>query len=160
MNVDASLPQALARLPKGAGLPLMGAALAIYAAFLVSFKAFIAVFGVAPGTRLLYGGLNPAQLCYTAFEQFFAVGWSAGLLILFRERVNFAPGQWGAVVIGSAYTVYIIHTVVVFSLTRALSGLWPIHRLLQFAVETPIALVVSWLAAIAIKALPYAGRVL
>ena len=117
-------------------------------------------YGVDAGLKLMFGGFNPLSLCFCIFEQIFAVALSTGLLIVFRERANVAPGSWGAVIIGAAYTVYIIHSVVLFALTRALAGLWPIHRLLQFAVEAPIAIALSWLFAAAIKALPYAGRVL
>ena len=100
------------------------------------------------------------QLYFSAFEHLFGVMWSAALLILFREHVNFAPGKIGSIVINSAYATYVIHPVVLFAATRALAGLWPVHRLLQFAVETPVVMLVSWLAAAAIKALPYAGLVL
>ena len=161
MTGDAFLTQALARLPREAGLPLAGAALAWFVVGLtVVLVGILGAFGVAPGFALLFSGFNPVQLFYSVFEQVFAVTWSAGLLILFRERVNFAPGQWGAIVVGAAYTVYIIHPVALYALTRALAGLWPIHRLLQFAVETPVVILVTWLVAAAIKALPYAGLVL
>ena len=105
-----------------------------------------------------YAGL---WVAHTFVEQSFAVVWSAGLLIVARDYFNTKPGRLGRVIIGAAYTVYIIHPMYVTLFGRALYAAPPTMTLVANALAiSPMVVTASWLTAAAIKAIPGTGRVL
>jgi hypothetical protein len=110
--------------------------------------------------------LHPASTFLAAWalrtftEQSFAVVWSVGLLILFREAFNVRPARLGQRIITGAYGAYLVHMPIVMCLARALMTLpLPSAVLNATAIMLP-AVVSAWLVACAIRAIPGADRVL
>jgi hypothetical protein len=93
-------------------------------------------------------------------EQAFAVVWSVGLLILFREAFNVRPRWLGQRIITGAYGAYLVHMPLVMVLARALMALpLPSAVLNSTAIMLP-AVLGAWLVACALRAIPGADRVL
>ena len=121
--------------------------------------------GVEDAAAPMMGGLGMQALYYAAFEQGFAVLWGTGVLVLGREHLNAAPSSFGVAVIGAAYCAYVVHPVIVYGLTRALTSLWLAdgstgNVLGHVLIECPLAVLLTWAFAMAIKTVPGTGRVL
>lgn len=99
-------------------------------------------------------------LLRTFVEQSFAVVWSAGLLVVFRDALNARPGWLGRQIIGAAYGAYIVHPLVIAVFARALMGFYfPSYMVNAVAISVPVV-VVSWLVAAGLRAIPGAHHVL
>lgn len=92
------------------------------------------------------------------WESAFAVSLIIGLTVLFRERFNH-QGPRGRWLSAQAFTVYIIHPLVLVPIGYALAGLQAI-AVVKFAVAAVIALPVCWGLAYLVRSLPGAKRVL
>ncbi|MFE3451907.1 DUF1435 family protein [Nonomuraea sp. NPDC059194] len=107
--------------------------------------------------RFMTGGAL-ADLAQAAWEAVFAVGMIIGLLVLFRERFN-TQGARGRFLSEQAYTVYIIHPVVLVALTYAFAWLHT-AAVVTFAVVSALALPLCWGIAYLVRSLPGAKRIL
>ncbi|MET9340112.1 acyltransferase family protein [Nonomuraea sp. NPDC003804] len=107
--------------------------------------------------RFMSGGAV-ADLAQAAWEAVFAAGVVIGLLVLFRERFN-AQRARGRFLSEQAYTVYIIHPVVLVGLAYAFSWLQA-AAIVKFAVVSVLALPLCWALAFLVRALPGARRIL
>lgn len=157
LGVRAQGADALRRLPSHMGYISMGISLLLYPV--------LAVFVLGP----LYLGFSPTAggsvgvtylVTYTLWEAAFGLTWAFGLLVIFRQHVNRKPGRLGAVIIGAAYTVYVIHPLVIVIWFRALIGVVGVSWLLMAFVASALAVPSCWVVGAAIKAVPGAGRVL
>ena len=168
LGVAAHSSNALARLPKAWGYGCAGAALAW---FVIGWFGVLLLAGsnsakgVEDAAAPMMGGLGMQALYYAAFEQGFAVLWGTGVLVLGREHLNAAPSSFGVAVIGAAYCAYVVHPVIVYGLTRALTSLWLAdgstgNVLGHVLIECPLAVLLTWAFAMAIKTVPGTGRVL
>ncbi|MFD1542638.1 acyltransferase family protein [Nonomuraea guangzhouensis] len=92
------------------------------------------------------------------WESAFAVSLIIGLTVIFRERFNH-QGPRGKWLSAQAFTVYIIHPLVLVPIGYALAGLQAI-AVVKFAVAAVIALPVCWGLAYLVRSLPGAKRVL
>ncbi|WP_433249149.1 acyltransferase family protein [Streptosporangium sp. CA-135522] len=93
-----------------------------------------------------------------AWESTFAVSLIVGLTVLFRERFN-RQGPRGRFLSDHAFTVYIIHPLVLVGLAYALRGLHTL-AIVKFAIVLAIALPACWGLAYLTRSLPGAKRVL
>ncbi|WP_262380019.1 acyltransferase family protein [Nonomuraea sp. PA05] len=93
-----------------------------------------------------------------AWESAFAVGMIIGFTVWFRERHN-TQGPRGRFLAEHAFTVYIIHPLVLVGLGFALSGLQTI-AIVKFAAMLVLALPLCWWLAYLVRSLPGAKRVL
>ncbi|MFD1937462.1 acyltransferase family protein [Nonomuraea mangrovi] len=107
--------------------------------------------------RFMSGGAV-ADLAQATWEAVFAVGVIIGLLVLFRERFN-AQGARGRFLSEHAYTVYIIHPVVLVGLAYAFAWLH-VAAIVTFAVVSALALPLCWGLASLTRSLPGAKRIL
>lgn len=159
---------AVRRLSSKIGYGCLGLALAWFG---IGYSFLVALFEKAGDSQQevlasILGGANFLQAFFSFFEQGFAVLWSVGLLVAFREWVNYSPEKLGKLgpaagaVVGAAYTVYIIHPVFVMGLACMLFLVWSVHPLVQIVVEIPLVIISTWLVAAAMKRLPYAGTIL
>ncbi|RBQ17608.1 acyltransferase [Spongiactinospora rosea] len=123
-----------------------------FAAAGVSTLLLLPVVALAP-----QGGLAQT-LAQSVWEAVFAVGVIVGLLTLFRDRYA-GQGRAAGFLSGHAFTVYIIHPVVLVAISTAVAGLHA-AAIVKFALVAVIALPVCWGLAYLIKSLPHAGRVL
>ncbi|MER6947635.1 acyltransferase family protein [Nonomuraea sp. NPDC000554] len=92
------------------------------------------------------------------WESTFAVSIIIGLVVLFRERYNH-QGPRGRFLSDQAFTVYIIHPLVLVAVGYALSGLHAI-AIVKFAVAAAVSLPLCWGLAYLVRSLPGAKRVL
>lgn len=127
----------------------------VQAGFLPNMLLFAALKGQAgPGAQLA------AWLWRTFVEQTFAVAWSAGLLLLFREQFNIKPGRLGRQVIAGAYGAYIVHIPLIGLFAAAMMPLAaPSLVVNATAISVPVV-VAAWAVACALRAIPGADRVL
>jgi membrane-bound acyltransferase YfiQ involved in biofilm formation len=91
-------------------------------------------------------------------EQALAVGLTLGLLVLFRDRLDH-QGRRRRFLSAHAYTVYVIHPVVLVALGYALSGVQA-PAVVKFALLAVLAVPLCWMAAFPVRALPAARKVL
>jgi surface polysaccharide O-acyltransferase-like enzyme len=103
-------------------------------------------------------GLKSAARAWTAFESLIAVGIIVALLVLFRERFN-RQGWLGRIMSEQAYTVYVIHPLVLVVLNYAFKSLHAIS-LIKFIIVAAFAIPLCWICAYVVRSLPYARRVL
>lgn len=113
--------------------------------------------GSSGGTEFLGGGTWQSLVMTTA-ESALAVGIVLGLLVLFRERLA-RPGPLRRFLSTHAYTVYLIHPVVLVALGHALSGVQA-PAVAKFALLGLLALPLCWALAVPVRALPGARKVL
>jgi hypothetical protein len=106
----------------------------------------------------LIGGWTWQSLVTSLWEQTFAVGLIAHLLRTFRERRN-AAGPILSSAAASAYTVYIVHPVVVVLLALALRDL-AVPSVAKFLLAAPIAVIALFAAARYIRTVPLLREVL
>lgn len=110
----------------------------------------------APGSPGFLGAL-----LYMYFVmQSFAVAWSLGLLVVFRETFNPKPGRVGGIVIGAAYGAYLVHPLFITLFAWALMRAPLAPHLLSVLTIAPPVVASTWAVATALKALPGAGHVL
>ena len=63
------------------------------------------------------------SLVFCTWEAFVCAGLGVGLLVLFRERLNGAPGKLLAASVGAAYGAYIIHLLIVLGVQAGLDAI-------------------------------------
>lgn len=116
--------------------------------------------GVSPeqGTSTFNGGLHWQAFVYGLWEAIFSVGMCLGLLTFFRKRFN-RQGALGAFLSTHAYTVYIIHALVIVVLAYGLAPVL-IHPLLKFALAVILGVPLCFSVAYLVRKLPFAQRVL
>jgi hypothetical protein len=96
----------------------------------------------------------------TFVEQSFAVVWSVGLLVVFRQAFNTNPNWVGRQYVNGAYGAYLVHPVIIILFARALMP-FPFPSAVVNAVAiSPPTLVVSWVLACLLRAIPGADKIL
>ncbi|PSK81398.1 peptidoglycan/LPS O-acetylase OafA/YrhL [Murinocardiopsis flavida] len=116
----------------------------------------LAVF--ASGGMLLTTGRPPQLLADALGESIVAVGLIVGLLVLFRERFN-RQGAAARFLSDHAFTVYIIHPLILVGLGYAFSWL-DAAAIVKFGIVAALSIPLCWGAAYLVRSLPYAKRVL
>ena len=155
----------LAKLPRWGGRCL-GISFALFSACWIIFLTLVGnnEKGGSNATAPLNGGGGPQSLFFALFEQTFAVIWSLGLLVTFRERLSAPPSKLWAAVIGSAYAAYLIHPMAVFSFTFIFTLGWsicgPFSLLVHILIVGLFSVSMTWALAIAVKLIPGSGKVL
>ncbi len=98
------------------------------------------------------------SILYATWDSLFAVGVIVALLVLFRQKLN-RQGTLASVMSQLAYTVYIIHPLVLVALGYAFRWLHAI-AVVKFALIAVLGIPLCWASAYLVRALPYAKRVL
>ncbi|OZM77665.1 acyltransferase [Pseudonocardia sp. MH-G8] len=111
---------------------------------------------VSAGEAILGRGTWPSLMAATC-ESALAVGVTLGLLVLFRERGN-RQGRVHRYLSAHAYTVYVIHPVVLVGVGYALSGV-PAPAVAKFVLLAVLAVPLCWAMALPVRALPGARKV-
>ena len=155
LGVLAYHTNALHRIPAYIGFrSIATAAIWWLARFVIHFaggRTLTALWGTAP----ISGSAVAYVFWYTFSEQAFAVMWSTGLIVVFRELFNEPPGRMGALVISTAYAAYILQP-----LTIALYG-WALYRAVFYSrvvSAAALALLVvpsTWMLGAVIKGIPH-----
>lgn len=110
------------------------------------------------GQTAFVGGVNVPAALYALWEAIVCVGVCLGLVTVFSRRFN-RQGRVGQFLSAHAYTVFIIHAVVVVAVTIALRDV-AIFPLLKLGLAIPITLVLCWAGAFLVRKLPLAQKVL
>ncbi|MFI6732155.1 acyltransferase family protein [Nonomuraea sp. NPDC050451] len=111
---------------------------------------------LVPLSSATSGTVNSAVMAI--WESTFAVSMIIGLTVLFRERFA-EQGPRGRFLSDHAFTVYIIHPLVLVAIGYALRGLEAI-AVVKFAIMLVVALPLCWWVAYLVRSLPGAKRVL
>jgi len=116
--------------------------------------------GAGAGTQIGYsvGGLHWQAFVYALWEAFMVVGVSIGLLALLRSRWNHQGGLAKGLA-ANAYTVYLIHPLVIVSVAYAFQAV-ALYPLLKFVIAVLIALPLCFLISSFIRKFPLADRIL
>ncbi|WP_328808686.1 acyltransferase family protein [Nonomuraea montanisoli] len=93
-----------------------------------------------------------------AWQSFFAVGIIAGLVVIFRERFD-RQGPLGGFLSAHAYTVYVVHPIVLVAVALAFRWL-EAAAVVKFAIVAVISLPLCWGLAYLVRSLPGAKRIL
>ncbi len=104
------------------------------------------------------GGGTPASLIATLSESALAVGLILGLLVLFRERLNH-QGRLARFLSAHAFTVYVIHPILLVALGYALRGV-EAPALAKAALLSAVAIPACWAVAYLVRSVPGARKVL
>ena len=116
--------------------------------------------GIAGGQSVieLTGGFHWLSFAYTLWESFVVVGVCIGLLVLFRTRWNH-QGRLAISLAASAYTVYLIHPLVLVGFSYAFHVV-TLYPLLKFGIAVLITLPLCFLVSLVIRKIPLVNRVL
>lgn len=164
----AYLDNALMRMPTMMGYCCMAVAVLWYAVGWVVLTVITGILQVPESNKVtalqtgmayIIGELRPQALFMAFFEQSFAVLWSVGLMVFARENVNFNPNTFGAIIIGAAYAVYIIHPFVLTCYGRAFQAV-SVHNIAKMVIVALLLNITTWPLGAGLKAIPYADRVL
>ena len=104
------------------------------------------------------GGFNWRSLIWSTWEAFICAGLCVGLIVLFREKIN-KQGKLMSILSSCAYSVYIIHVLVVvaFQFSLAQVSLPPFSKfVLVTAASIPTCFFLSYL----LKKLPFTKNIL
>lgn len=110
------------------------------------------------GTEPVAGGGTWQSLGYAVWEQITGISLMIGLFGIFQSRFN-RQGKLLEHLSASAYTVYIIHPLVLVALCLLIRDL-SMNPLLKFMVAAPFALAACFLTAWVIRRLPLAKKIL
>lgn len=113
--------------------------------------------GDDPGAAIA-GGLHWMALIYAMWEPVILVCASIGLLTLFRERLD-RQSRWAKEASASAYTVYLIHPLVLVPFCYAFHAV-ALFPLLKFVVAALITLPLCFLVSSAVRRIPALNRAL
>lgn len=104
------------------------------------------------------GGFNWRSLVWGTWEAFICIGMCVGLVILFRELFN-KQSKFMSALSDSAYTVYIIHFLVVVGLQFSIVSL-AVTPFIKFAQVTLVGIPICFALSYLIKKLPFTRRIL
>jgi glucan biosynthesis protein C len=114
--------------------------------------------GSAEGFGPFLGGLTWQSAFLSTWEAVYCISMAILMLSLFRARFDL-QGSLARFLSRNAYTVYIIHPVVIIPLAYLLRGV-TLDPLLKFALVSTVAVALCFLCAQLIRRIPYADRVL
>jgi glucan biosynthesis protein C len=104
------------------------------------------------------GGWTWQALAFAFWEQLFCIAVSVGLTVWFREKLN-AQNRFTKAVTDSSYAAYILQAPILVYLAIALQTV-QMPLLLKFAVVSPIAVALCFIAGFAARKIPKADKVL
>ncbi len=106
----------------------------------------------------MFGGWHWLSLVYALWESFVIVGVCLGLLVLFRQRLNH-QGRLAKSLAASAYTVYLIHPLVLVGFAYAFHVV-ALYPLLKFGIAVLVTLPLCFLLSGLIRKIPLVNRAL
>lgn len=114
--------------------------------------------GALEGNMEYESGVNLQAFVYAMWEPFVAFGIILWLLKTFEQKMN-TPSNRKTILANAAYTVYIIHPVVIVGLSILLTGsaLFPI---VKFVIVSLLGTIVCFVVSSFIIKIPYARRIL
>ncbi len=102
--------------------------------------------------QLFYGGWHWQSAAYAVWESFFAVAFSLGLLVLFRERVNARTPLFGFLS-DNCFGVYVFHAPILVAISMAIKEV-KMYPLVKTALAAAAALTVAYIFAALVRKVP------
>ena len=116
-------------------------------------------FGAATGTvDLFFGGFNWQTAFYAFWEQAFAVSISIGLLVWFREKMNF-ESRFTKMLSDNSYAAYILQAPILVGLALGLASI-EMPLALGFLAVAPIGVVLCFVIAYLVRKIPKVNQIL
>lgn len=114
--------------------------------------------GALNGNLQFEGGMNVQSFVYSIWEPFVAIGIILWLLRYFKRNIN-RPSPFKNILSGSAYTVYIIHPVIIVGLSLLLhhTSLYPT---IKFIIVSSVGTIICFVIGYLITLIPNAKRIL
>lgn len=125
---------------------------------LLSFPIIIIATGAVGHADLFEGGLHWQALLYALWESVVCVGLCIGLVTLFRKRFN-TRGKVGKALSESAYTVYLIHPLIIVPLAYGAHTV-ELYPLLKCVLVVLVAVPLCFFVSFCIRKLPLAHKIL
>lgn len=91
----------------------------------------------------LLGGFYWESFAYASWESLYGVAMSIGLITLFRNKIN-TPGKISKLLSQNTYSMYLIHSIVLVSISVAFAGII-MHPLLKLIIVSPLAFIFCFL---------------
>lgn len=125
---------------------------------LVLFLVLAIAGGAIKHIEYFEGGLHWQNFAYAVWEAIMCVALCTWLLVFFRRRVQ-RQGRLGKFLTANAYTVYILHPLVIVGLAYSLRSI-TLYPLLKFGIAVIIAVPCCFALSALVRMLPYAKRIL
>lgn len=125
----------------------------------VLFPVVFALGGALEGkTEIFMGSLSWQSFIFSIWEQLVGIGMMIMFLGFFKEKYN-SQGDKLKAASASAYTVFIIHALILVAISLAIKD-WEIGSSLKFLMLAPIVLIVCFVLANFLRKLPYLRKIL
>ncbi len=141
-------------MPEGVGRSWLGVALALTALFPV----IVLLSGVSADTAVFLGGWHWQSAFWSTMETFLCVGWSIGLIYLFRRFAD-RTTRLGAFLVPNAYGAYLVHEPVIIFLALGMIDL-SLYPLLKFGIVVLVGTTLCFAIGAAMRKIPGAQHVL
>ena len=130
-------------------------------AFAVGVPLWFILFGLGGAMHsktldVFFGGLHWQAAGYAAWEAFFAVSISLGLIVLYRERAS-APTRVTSFLSRTSFGVYSFHAPILVAISLALRA-WVVYPLAKAGLVAALAFAASLVVAALIRRAPGLGR--
>ncbi len=132
--------------------------LRLAAILIVVFLTILSYAAVTGTVSAFFGGFNWQAAFYAFWEQAFAVSVSIGLIVWFRERLNF-QNRFLKTLSDNSYAAYVLQAPIIVGLTLGLASIeMPLP--LKFLVVAPIGVALCFGIAYLVRKIPKVNRVL
>jgi peptidoglycan/LPS O-acetylase OafA/YrhL len=125
---------------------------------IVAFLALLSFAAVTGTVGLFFGGFNWQTAFYAFWEQAFAVSVAIGLIVWFREKLNF-QNRFAKMLADNSYAAYVLQAPIIVGL-----GLWlasiKMPLALKFLAVAPIGVTLCFMIAYLVRKIPKVNRVL
>jgi surface polysaccharide O-acyltransferase-like enzyme len=121
--------------------------------------AFIMLFGGAlEGKEYYNGGFNWQSFIYALWEALIAIGFSIGLLSLFKKKVNI-KNKFTGLVRDNAFGIYFFHSPIIIAVSLLFKN-WIINPIIKYCIVTLFAFFISLLFSYLIRKIKPIGIIL
>jgi surface polysaccharide O-acyltransferase-like enzyme len=114
--------------------------------------------GALEGHRYFDGGFNWVSLSFSFWESFTAIGFSIGLIALFKKRVN-ADNKIAYLMRDNAFGMYFFHAPILVIISLVLSH-WVIYSVLKFITVTIITCIICLIFSFLIRKIKPIGVII
>lgn len=114
--------------------------------------------GSEANTEPFMGGITWQSLCMSLLEQILGISLMIGLIGIFKARLN-NQGKLKRALSASAYTVYVIHPIILVSITISLRN-WEIASYLKLFILAPVIIAICFGFGYLVRSLPLFKKVL
>ena len=132
--------------------------LRIAAVLLIVFLTVLAFAAATGNVYKFFGGFNLETAFYAFWEQAFAVSLTIGLIVWFREKLNF-QNRFTKMLSDNSYAAYVLQAPIIIGLGLGLASI-NMPLALKFLVVAPIGVILCFLIAYLVRKIPKVNLVL